>query len=354
MQWWRGDSELLANDKIIELDSQDAFTLWVVANLSCSQAETDGVIKPGRLRSMFTSAYLDTRARQNKAIKRLVAVKLWHDHTTIGSCEDCLAEFEQLEPGEYCVHNWNDHNPRRDDKTDPAKAFKANRKRRLKKLSTLKEQIRRRDRGYCRYCAFRVTMSDHTSADGFTYDHIDPDGDNTLENVVTSCRGCNQHKGERTPAEAGMRLLPPPEPGVAPQCPPGGRPFQTAQGAGSEPVPEPVPAGTRAGTGTGSEPVPSSVGTGSEQGPEPVPPSRSAQLGPEPARSRLGTGSGPGSAGLGPAGLGSALLGPARNGPVGFGQVGHGSLREPPSGGTPDPPPDRTLAAASTAEDPST
>lgn len=340
MQWWRGDSELLANDKIIELDSQDAFTLWVVANLSCSQAETDGVIKPGRLRAMFTSAYLETRARQTKAIKRLVAVKLWHDHTTIASCEECLAEFEPLQPGEYCVHNWNDHNPRRDDKTDPAKAFKANRKRRLKKLSTLKEQIRRRDRGYCRYCAFRVTMSDHTSDDGFTYDHVDPDGDNTLENVVTSCRGCNRHKGERTPTEAGMVLLPPPEPGVAPTCPPGGRPFQEANRAGSEPV----PAGTRAGSGTGSE-----------QGPEPVPPSRSAQLGPEPARSRLGAGSGPGSGpgsvGPGTAGLGTALLGAARNGPVGFGQGGDGTLREPPPGGTPDPPSDRTRAAADDAED---
>lgn len=67
--------------------------------------------------------------------------------------------------------------------------------------------VRQRDGNGCRYCGLTVEWKDRKSASGGTYDHVDPDGGNTAENVVVSCRGCNAKKGRRTPDQAGMRLL---------------------------------------------------------------------------------------------------------------------------------------------------
>jgi 5-methylcytosine-specific restriction endonuclease McrA len=56
-----------------------------------------------------------------------------------------------------------------------------------------------RDGHRCGYCTGRAT----------TVDHILPrsrGGRNTWANTVAACGGCNQRKGDRTPAEAGMRL----------------------------------------------------------------------------------------------------------------------------------------------------
>ena len=69
--------------------------------------------------------------------------------------------------------------------------------------------IRKRDKDRCRYCAIKVDWKDRRSPKGATYDHVQPRGDNTLENVVVACRGCNTGKGGRTPDEAGMPLLKP-------------------------------------------------------------------------------------------------------------------------------------------------
>ncbi|MGH3679111.1 MAG: HNH endonuclease [Natronosporangium sp.] len=56
-----------------------------------------------------------------------------------------------------------------------------------------------RDSGRCGYCTDRAT----------TVDHILPrsrGGRNTWKNTVAACGPCNQRKGDRTPAEAGMVL----------------------------------------------------------------------------------------------------------------------------------------------------
>lgn len=57
-----------------------------------------------------------------------------------------------------------------------------------------------RDRHRCAYCGAHAT----------TVDHIVPrsrGGANSWENTVAACRTCNGRKRDRTPAEAGMRLL---------------------------------------------------------------------------------------------------------------------------------------------------
>lgn len=56
-----------------------------------------------------------------------------------------------------------------------------------------------RDGGRCGYCDARAS----------TVDHIIPrsrGGRNTWRNTVAACGPCNQRKGDRTPAEAGMVL----------------------------------------------------------------------------------------------------------------------------------------------------
>jgi 5-methylcytosine-specific restriction endonuclease McrA len=56
-----------------------------------------------------------------------------------------------------------------------------------------------RDGNRCGYCGRAAT----------TVDHIVPvsrGGRNTWLNAVAACDGCNQRKGDRTPAEAGMAL----------------------------------------------------------------------------------------------------------------------------------------------------
>ncbi len=61
-----------------------------------------------------------------------------------------------------------------------------------------------RDKFRCQYCGSRLPSSD------LTYDHVLPvarGGRKTWENIVTSCMRCNREKGNRTPEEAGMRIL---------------------------------------------------------------------------------------------------------------------------------------------------
>ncbi|HSR70668.1 MAG TPA: HNH endonuclease [Acidobacteriota bacterium] len=61
-----------------------------------------------------------------------------------------------------------------------------------------------RDRYRCQYCGRR-----HATPE-LTYDHVVPvsrGGVKSWENIVTCCVPCNRRKGNRTPHEAGLRLL---------------------------------------------------------------------------------------------------------------------------------------------------
>ena len=60
--------------------------------------------------------------------------------------------------------------------------------------------ILHRDSHTCQYCGGRAG----------TVDHVQPKcqgGKTSWDNLVACCRSCNQKKGGRTPAEAGMKLL---------------------------------------------------------------------------------------------------------------------------------------------------
>jgi 5-methylcytosine-specific restriction endonuclease McrA len=62
----------------------------------------------------------------------------------------------------------------------------------------------RRDANVCMYCGVHFMTRD------LTRDHITPisqKGHDVWQNVVAACRRCNNHKGGRTPEQAGMQLL---------------------------------------------------------------------------------------------------------------------------------------------------
>lgn len=64
-----------------------------------------------------------------------------------------------------------------------------------------------RDDYRCQYC-----YSNYPERE-LTLDHVHPavrGGKKTWENIVTACIRCNQKKGNRTPEEAGLRMLTPP------------------------------------------------------------------------------------------------------------------------------------------------
>jgi len=67
-----------------------------------------------------------------------------------------------------------------------------------------RRNILTRDKNTCQYCSKHVTGKDATM------DHVFPSsrgGKSSWDNIVTACCKCNNKKDDRTPAEAGMKLL---------------------------------------------------------------------------------------------------------------------------------------------------
>jgi 5-methylcytosine-specific restriction endonuclease McrA len=61
-----------------------------------------------------------------------------------------------------------------------------------------------RDRWTCQYCGDKKLTKE------LTFDHVIPKNQGGLTNwinIVAACRSCNNNKADRTPEEAGMRLL---------------------------------------------------------------------------------------------------------------------------------------------------
>ena len=60
-----------------------------------------------------------------------------------------------------------------------------------------------RDAYLCLYCAREFPR--HSLLETIFTQHLE--GEDRWENVVSSCRRCNQHKADRTPEEANMQLV---------------------------------------------------------------------------------------------------------------------------------------------------
>ncbi|QOW01278.1 HNH endonuclease [Rhodococcus pyridinivorans] len=139
----------------------------------------------------------------------LVEVGLWHapGHT----CPRC----PEVEPGTYLFHDWFDMGYDPGDKVDITR-----RKRKELKDQEIINSVWARDcidpakptEANCRYCGILIRRKDTRSETGrrASLDHVDPNRADGVRNIVLCCTSCNQHKGQRTPAQADMVLLPPP------------------------------------------------------------------------------------------------------------------------------------------------
>ena len=72
-----------------------------------------------------------------------------------------------------------------------------------------RKNILLRDRNTCQFCEKRFAPGD------LTLDHVVPrsrGGKSSWDNLVACCHHCNNRKGDRTPKEAGLKLLRKPRP----------------------------------------------------------------------------------------------------------------------------------------------
>ncbi|TDA68003.1 MAG: HNH endonuclease [Clostridia bacterium] len=101
------------------------------------------------------------------------------------------------------IHDWGDYAGRLIEQRE-----KQARRRELYADTSLTRAVRARDGDRCRYCGKVVDWKNKKGENGGTYDHVDPNGPNTADNIVVACRGCSSKKKGRTPEETGMSLLP--------------------------------------------------------------------------------------------------------------------------------------------------
>ena len=168
--------------------SFDAEAVWHITRLYCAAKGNDGRLPARELHVAVARKITEARAR--RLAEELVAAGLWLDHGDTYELVDWLKD-------QPAAAVWDDDTQR--DRWARGKALRRDR--------DLCRRIQQRDANLCRYCAVRVNWTDRKGPGGGTYDHLDPDGPNSLDNVVVACRRCNGRKKDRTPAQAGMRLL---------------------------------------------------------------------------------------------------------------------------------------------------
>ena len=213
MAWFQTDDQFTNNKKPRELaeralegnlDGLAALGLWNLSGSQCQASGTDGVIKrTDAIRLVLNAEIVDHLA------SLLVGVRLWH-----GPGHDC-PRCPAVADGTWLFHDWFDI------KYDRAadKAIADRKKAELKDAKIL-QQVWARDCtdpavptiGNCRYCGIVVKRKDTRSTTGARpfIDHVDPTVADGVRNLVLACSTCNQRKGNRTPMEAGLKLLPPP------------------------------------------------------------------------------------------------------------------------------------------------
>jgi 5-methylcytosine-specific restriction endonuclease McrA len=184
MSWVRFDDQFPIHRRIESL-SDPAFRLHVSAICWCARNLTDGRVSLEDL----DSAVPKTMKRPEKFVTELVRRGAWIKH-----------------PWGWEIHDYLEY---QFSKEKVLKERKRNARRTaLHRDTEVINAVRLRDGDICRYCGQTVNWSDRRSPDGGTYDHIDPDGPNSLENLAVACRGCNSRKHNRTPEQAGMPLRP--------------------------------------------------------------------------------------------------------------------------------------------------
>lgn len=172
----------------LERLSFEAEGLWHVIRLWCAATGNDGRFPKAELHVAVARKISEAKARRLMA--QLVGA---------GEVLEHVADYE--------VVGWLEDQPAAAVWDDDTQRERWARSKALRRDRGLCKAIQERDANLCRYCAVRVNWTDRKGTTGGTYDHVDPDGPNTLDNVVVACRRCNARKKDRTPAQAGMVLL---------------------------------------------------------------------------------------------------------------------------------------------------
>lgn len=186
-----------------QLEGLAALGAWTIAGAASQASLTDGIVsRPDLIRIVLNADLADSLATS------LVTAGLWHAHGH--DCPRCPSPGA----GAWVFHDWSDLGY---NKADQVKTTR--RKRQELKDPNLIAQVWARDcidpltrpgEGLCRYCGELVKRKTTVGDRKPTMDHVDPKRAAGIRNVVLACRACNQHKGNRTPAEAGMTLRPAP------------------------------------------------------------------------------------------------------------------------------------------------
>lgn len=183
--------------------------MLVRLSLYCARQRTDGFVPALVVRQRIRSARL-LRAFTDPEDG---ADPLLHPRGT--TCE-CMRGLKwPATAGDYYVHGYLDSNP------FAAEYDLAAQQRAELRDRELREAVRRRDRDRCRYCGIFTVAADRRSRAGRVFDHVDPGQAAGAANLVVACRECNSRKGKRTPAAAGMTLLPAPVAGQSFPAPAG-------------------------------------------------------------------------------------------------------------------------------------
>lgn len=210
--WFKIDDGWSENPKVriaAELGGPAAIALWAVVGSTCAKNSTEGVAGPLLVKDGAYRAGILGPDVLDGTVRALVEAGLWHDTRTVTRCASCKPLKIKLPASTYYFHDWLDYQFTKDVAKVPEHRRRHNRGKALNRDSVLRETILDRDGTLCRYCGCRVDFRDRRGLHGGTYDHVDPDGPNTLDNVVVACRRCNSLKNNRTPDEAAMPLLDP-------------------------------------------------------------------------------------------------------------------------------------------------
>lgn len=192
MSWLRKDDVGYDDPRILAIGNP-AYGALVRMEQYASAQGTDGHIPERKAREIASAAELRMLLAPIPDLGVMV-----HRH---GDRCPCLSEHVwSLERGGYWLHDFLKLNPSRAE-VDVHKAKKTE-----LRNAKLKHAVRERDGDQCRYCGKTCRHSDRVSDDGLTFDHVDPDVAGGMANLVVCCRGCNNRKNRRTPAQAGMEL----------------------------------------------------------------------------------------------------------------------------------------------------
>lgn len=212
MPYYQVDDQLPQNQKVRvllesaadgDLEGAAALSAWTLSGAQCQASLTDGQVK----RTDLIRHYLNPDLADRLA-RRLVAVGLWHSAE-----HDCSQCPPVTDPKGWVFHDWFQA------KYDTGVQVKESRRKRQElKDQGLLNAVWARDcidpsnptTAKCRYCGFVVKRSDRKSPKRPMLDHVDPIVARGVRNLVIACAECNQTKGRRTPAQAGMQLQPPP------------------------------------------------------------------------------------------------------------------------------------------------